>query len=267
MDRWGMDCMNECKCASDRKLCNPVTGICHCAHGLMGDLCDKYCPDGSWGPDCAFRCSCEMKNSKCQAITGDCVCHPGFTGPHCDQACPEGFGVNSVRMFAIAVMAIFVIQQLVVVNKMIHFAVLQYHASGKNSVMSTVVSIVSIMIVITISLSILVIHYRRKYMKERDPTVPTITYIPTMENNNECILTRNEFNNPLYQRTIGSTVNDQFTMKDSKLEYQMNNERSDKLQNGCVKFDDIYAEIESSLGSGKLQTYMNSDKPGNSRNR
>lgn len=33
MNQWGVDCLNECKCASDRKLCNPVTGICHCAAG------------------------------------------------------------------------------------------------------------------------------------------------------------------------------------------------------------------------------------------
>lgn len=53
--------------------------------GLMGDLCNQYCPEGSWGVDCAFRCTCQMENSKCQATTGDCVCHPGFTGPKCNQ--------------------------------------------------------------------------------------------------------------------------------------------------------------------------------------
>ncbi|VDO58694.1 unnamed protein product [Onchocerca flexuosa] len=128
----------------------------------------------------------------------------------------------------------------------------------KRSVIATITSMIGILIVITTALAALAIHYRRKYMKERDPVVPTITYIPTAINS-EPIITKNQFNNPLYRRAAGTAADDQSAMKDSKSEDLKNTERSGRLQNDYAKFDDVYSEIDSSINSDKL-----SDSPGNS---
>lgn len=31
---WGVNCMNNCSCSSDLKMCDSGTGICQCASGL-----------------------------------------------------------------------------------------------------------------------------------------------------------------------------------------------------------------------------------------
>uniref|UniRef100_A0A915Q1P9 EGF-like domain-containing protein n=1 Tax=Setaria digitata TaxID=48799 RepID=A0A915Q1P9_9BILA len=244
LDQWGMDCMNECKCASDRKLCNPVTG-------LMGDLCNKYCPEGSWGPDCAFRCFCKMENSKCQATTGRCDCHPGFTGRRCDQACPEGFwGEQCANVcdcgedFCDPVVGCCNKN-----NRPCGPTKLEYNVPEKSNVAAMVISVVSLLVV-TIALAVLVLYYRKKYMRERDPIVPTITYHPTAINGGR-IVTKNEFNNPLYQKTSNSQL---ATKGDS--EHLANSKKSSGPQNNCAKFDDVYAEIDSSFGDERNGNFV-----------
>lgn len=55
-------------------------------------------------------------------------------------------------------------------------------------------------LLLTTLLFFLVFHYRRKYMKERDPEVPTITYYPDVKNSG--IDGKNEFDNPLYSQSV-----------------------------------------------------------------
>ncbi|VDO20027.1 unnamed protein product [Brugia timori] len=251
MDQWGADCLNECRCASDRKLCNPVNGICHCAAGLMGDLCNQYCPEGSWGPDCVFRCSCEMENSRCQATTGDCVCHPGFTGPKCDQICPEGFwGEQCAHVCDCGEDICNPVIGCCKKNDLSCDPTKLKHLPKERTTVVIMSSIVSGLYVIMIILLILVFYYRRKYVKERGPTIPTITYHPTVTNS-EPISTKNGFNNPLYRKSAGIATNDQLAGKNNKFEHLANKEQSDRLQNDYAKFDDFYAEIDPSFDNGK----------------
>uniref|UniRef100_A0A1I8A3S5 EGF-like domain-containing protein n=1 Tax=Steinernema glaseri TaxID=37863 RepID=A0A1I8A3S5_9BILA len=88
--QWGVDCLNNCTCASDRKQCDAVNGHCQCASGLQGDLCQDYCEVGFWGPDCINQCKCKSLSSDCSATTGECTCKPGYFGEFCDKICPEG---------------------------------------------------------------------------------------------------------------------------------------------------------------------------------
>lgn len=46
-----------------------------------------------------------------------------------------------------------------------------------SSAATTVIIVVAVLVSITLLLILLVFYYRRKYMKERDPDVPTITYV------------------------------------------------------------------------------------------
>lgn len=54
---------------------------------------------------------------------------------------------------------------------------LEYREPERHSVATTASIVVSMLVVLAVALVALVFYYRRKYMKERDPVIPTITFV------------------------------------------------------------------------------------------
>ncbi|XP_076751939.1 wing blister [Xylocopa sonorina] len=86
----------ECDCdvgALD-ELCDPVTGECRCANGVLGFRCDRCGIDhyGLSAEGCT-GCRCNPIGSTataCDIVTGQCQCKPHVIGRQCDQ-CMVGF--------------------------------------------------------------------------------------------------------------------------------------------------------------------------------
>lgn len=261
-NQWGIDCMNECKCSSDRKICNPTTGACSCAAGLRGDKCDEYCQEGYWGPDCAFRCTCKVENSKCQATTGACVCAAGYVGLNCDQTCPEGFyGDQCANVCDCG--ENYCDPVIGCCNKNDLFCgstSLEYREPERHSVATTASIVVSMLVVIAVALVALVFYYRRKYMKERDPVIPTITY-HSGEKDGEANSTKNEFDNPLYRQTAA------LSEKTASKPKQPTTNKSDRLQNDYATLDDMYGATGPSTYDERLHIGTGGPDPSSPRKR
>ncbi|XP_061943056.1 laminin subunit alpha lam-3 isoform X4 [Apis cerana] len=86
----------ECDCdvgALD-EICDPVTGECRCADGVLGFRCD-HCRLDHYGlsADGCKGCRCNPVgsiSSTCDIVTGQCQCKPHVAGRQCDQ-CTVGF--------------------------------------------------------------------------------------------------------------------------------------------------------------------------------
>ncbi|VDM36484.1 unnamed protein product [Toxocara canis] len=236
---WGEDCVNKCECESDQQMCNPLNGTCSCPSGLMGKECQEYCHEGRWGPDCKYECSCQLSSSTCQATTGICICNAGFMGPRCQQLCSEGYygiGCKEVcdcgdRLCDPVVGCCEKNDQFCGLTRSM------YQKSQLESKLPYASLAVGGLLLLSLLLFGLVFYYRRKYVKERDPHTPTITYYP-QETHSEVGSSGNEFDNPLYKQVPadggglshkGSSVGE--------------NHHGDTAQNEYVTVDDSYADL------------------------
>lgn len=83
------------------------------------------------------------------------------------------------------------------------------------SAVTTIVAVIAVLVLSTLLLVLMVFYYRRKYIKERDPAVPTITYQPTA-NNTEENYNATEFDNPLYRQMPQKELEHKQELIDSK---------------------------------------------------
>ncbi|XP_076668102.1 wing blister isoform X2 [Andrena cerasifolii] len=89
----------ECDCdvgALD-EVCDPVTGECRCADGVLGFRCDR-CDADHYGLSVGGckGCRCNLIGSittACDIVTGQCQCKPHVTGRQCDQCTSDFWGL------------------------------------------------------------------------------------------------------------------------------------------------------------------------------
>ncbi|KRX20624.1 Multiple epidermal growth factor-like domains protein 11 [Trichinella nelsoni] len=211
----GVGCVNQCNCTVGA-FCNGTNGNCHCPAGLHGVFCDEYCPFGKYGPNCAKSCKCSAFAKGCHPITGVCVCPSGFIGSKCETVCqPNTYGTNCKEICQckpdeICHPSIGCCKGAACPSGiMLPFV---YDGSSSTTGLSTTVAIVvTVLILVVFLLVLLVGHYRKKYMLERDPPLPSVRY----SNNQQCVQAseRSGVDNPLY---------DPFAQKSQKMMMQNN---------------------------------------------
>ncbi|RCN30445.1 EGF-like domain protein [Ancylostoma caninum] len=199
---WGLGCSRQCNCASEFKQCDPHTGECACPAGWQGDRCNKPCEDGYYGPDCINKCKCRGTSSaSCHRVTGACQCHAGFTGEFCHALCPEGtFGLRCSRECGDcgvgyecdAAIGCCHADQLSCGQALLEFQ--RQQGSEGHSRTGIIILAVIVFGILSVLLVSMMLYYRRKYFREKEPEVPTVVF--HAENHDE----GTEFNNPLYSR-------------------------------------------------------------------
>ncbi|TKR94416.1 hypothetical protein L596_008699 [Steinernema carpocapsae] len=200
--QWGTDCMNNCTCASDRKQCDPVNGHCQCASGLQGNLCQDYCELGFWGPDCINQCKCKSLSSTCSATTGECTCKPGYFGEVCDKICPEGqFGdycKQSCGECDEGMICDPVVGCCLEGESFCGIARAEFVKASRGGVAWWPFLLLAFTVILFAFG--FVAYYRSKWLKEKDPDLPTVTFHPEHQGFAVDEPDHNEFNNPLYNR-------------------------------------------------------------------
>uniref|UniRef100_F1L1E8 Cell death abnormality protein 1 n=1 Tax=Ascaris suum TaxID=6253 RepID=F1L1E8_ASCSU len=201
----------------------------------MGKQCDEYCHEGKWGPDCKYECTCQLSSSTCQATTGKCICNAGFMGENCDQLCAEGYyGIDckeicncSDRVCDPTMGCCEINDQFCGMTRSL------YQKSELESKLPHASLAVGGLLLLSLLLVTLVFYYRRKYMHERDPDTPTITYYP-QEKYSEVDRSGNEFDNPLYKQTA---ANKERLQRGSAFK---ENHSDDTTLNGYTSIEDSY---------------------------
>ncbi|VDO81504.1 unnamed protein product [Heligmosomoides polygyrus] len=179
---WGLSCSRSCNCASEFKQCDPRTGECACPAGWQGDRCNVPCEDGFYGPDCINKCKCRGTSSaSCHRVTGACQCHPGFTGEFCHALCPKGhYGLRCSRECGDcgagyecdAAIGCCHADQLSCGQALLEF---QRQQGGESTSRTGIILLALIIFGIASALLVsMMLYYRRKYFREKEPDAPTV---------------------------------------------------------------------------------------------
>ncbi|KAK5977098.1 EGF domain-containing protein [Trichostrongylus colubriformis] len=183
--KWGVDCANECpSCVNGAKCnhqCDPKTGECACPAGWQGDRCNVPCEDGFYGPDCINKCKCRGTSSaSCHRVTGACQCHPGFTGEFCHALCPKGhYGLRCARECGDcgvgyecdAAIGCCHADQLSCGQALLEFQRQQGEHGSRAGIILLALVVFGLASVLLVSM---MLYYRRKYFREKEPDVPTV---------------------------------------------------------------------------------------------
>jgi len=98
---WGQHCLLNCKCQHGFG-CDPVTGVCNCGPGFVGQFCEIGCsPDQQmFGLNCAYKLACVANQTNAaDIVTGSCDCNAGYYGSTCNKKCDAGFyGYNCTNV-------------------------------------------------------------------------------------------------------------------------------------------------------------------------
>ncbi|KAK6041264.1 laminin EGF-like protein, partial [Cooperia oncophora] len=247
---WGLGCARNCTCASEFKQCDPHTGECACPAGWQGDRCNVPCEDGFYGPDCINKCKCRGTSSaSCHRVTGACQCHPGFTGEFCHALCPKGhYGLRCARECGDcgvgyecdAAIGCCHADQLSCGQALLEFQRQQGEGGSRAGIIVLALVVFGLASVLLVSM---MLYYRRKYFREKEPDVPTVVFHAV--NNDE----GTEFNNPLYSRQSMMVDPDraELTAEEEALEEKKirGRSRTDRSQNDYATLDEINGTASS----------------------
>uniref|UniRef100_A0AC34G7V8 EGF-like domain-containing protein n=1 Tax=Panagrolaimus sp. ES5 TaxID=591445 RepID=A0AC34G7V8_9BILA len=188
---WGPDCVNK----PQTSTCQAPTGECKCHPGYFGLKCDKPCPAGNFGQDCKQTCG---------------KCHPGYFGLKCDKPCPAGnFGQDCKQTCGVCSSDQICDPAIGCCNENDGYcgkayAEQQALVSNNNNKSKIGFGVIGLLLLVAI-LSGVVFYYRKKYQKEKDPALPTVSFKsepPTNTVFQNVIEPHREFQNPLYSRPI-----------------------------------------------------------------
>ncbi|XP_033123015.1 tyrosine-protein kinase receptor Tie-2-like [Anneissia japonica] len=100
--KWGPpDCTGDCEYCYNGGVCDDKTGLCICAPGFKGRLCEIECGQNKFGWNCEQICTKHNRADACKSYQFclpdpyGCSCVTGFTGINCLTACSAGtFGAG-----------------------------------------------------------------------------------------------------------------------------------------------------------------------------
>ncbi|KJH52428.1 EGF-like domain protein [Dictyocaulus viviparus] len=273
---WGLGCSRQCKCASEFKECDPHSGECACPAGWQGDRCNVQCEDGFYGPDCINKCKCRGTSSaSCHRVTGACQCHPGFTGEFCHASdfsfyyyfhrfdiihrnclvCPKGhYGLRCSRECGDcgvgydcdAAIGCCHADQLSCGQALLQY---QRQQSIENNSRTGIILLALIVFgIASVLLVSMVIYYRRKYIHEKEPDVPTVVFHSDPYNTGS---ENTEFNNPLYTtQSIIDPIRSELNEDEEDIEQKKLRGRTtvDRAQNEYATLDDIIGPSSTTRG-------------------
>ncbi|KAH9490834.1 hypothetical protein Btru_033519 [Bulinus truncatus] len=89
VDKWGVNCMEDCSETCQYKYCNNINGLCTAGCNGYSDppYCTKACTKGYYGTNCGRRCPAGCPSEECDKTNGTCLlaCRPNYQGPFCDE--------------------------------------------------------------------------------------------------------------------------------------------------------------------------------------
>ncbi|KAH9490835.1 hypothetical protein Btru_033521 [Bulinus truncatus] len=88
LDKWGVNCIEDCSDRCQYKYCNSVDGLCTAGCSGYSDppYCTKACTKGYYGTNCGRRCPANCPSEECDKTNGTCLlaCSPNHKGSFCD---------------------------------------------------------------------------------------------------------------------------------------------------------------------------------------
>ncbi|KAH9498619.1 hypothetical protein Btru_007837, partial [Bulinus truncatus] len=127
LDKWGVNCREDCRDRCQYKYCNSVDGLCTAGCNGYSDppYCTKVCMKGFYGTNCGSKCSSNCNEGICDHKNGTCSlgCQDK-QGPFCGVSSDLGQSEFNGSSFGIglgvgAVIVILVVVIVVVVFKYI----------------------------------------------------------------------------------------------------------------------------------------------------